>query len=170
VRGSPASSAGAERAVVLMQAQSMLDRGAPAKAAEAIKPYAAESSRPVLLLSAQIALAETPAVTPDSVTLKAHASDLQTWVALHGDDALAWSALGQTWARLGAPLRSLRAEAESRYALGDLLGAVDRLRAGQRFARAGGPVDFIDASVIDSRLRDIEVQRRQIEADRRASR
>jgi predicted Zn-dependent protease len=170
VRGSPASSARAERAVVLMQAQSMLDRGAPAKAAEAMKPYAAESSRPVLLLSAQIALAETPAVTPDSVALKAHASDLQTWVALHGDDALAWSALGQTWARLGVPLRSLRAEAESRYALGDLLGAVDRLRAGQRVARGGGAVDFIDASVIDSRLRNIEAQRKQIEADQRAQR
>ncbi len=170
VRGSPASSARAERAVVLMQAQSMLDRGAPAKAAEVMKGYAAETSRPVLLLSSQIALAETPTVTPGSATLKERASELQTWVALHGDDSLAWSALGQTWARLGVPLRSLRAEAESRYALGDLLGAVDRLRAGQRYARGGGPVDFIDASVIDSRLRDIEAQRKQIEADQRASR
>ncbi len=170
VRGSPASSGRAERAVVLMQAQSMLDRGAPAKAADVMKSYAAEASRPVLLLSAQIALAETPAVTPDGVALKAHAGELQTWVALHGDDSLAWGVLGQTWARLGVPLRSLRAEAESRYALGDLLGAVDRLRAGQRFARGGGPVDFIDASVIDSRLRDVEAQRKQIEADQRASR
>ena len=112
----------------------------------------------------------TPAVTPDSAGLKARAGELQTWVAVHADDSLAWSALGQTWARLGVPLRSLRAEAESRYALGDLLGAVDRLRAGQRVARGGGAVDFIDASVIDSRLRDIEAQRKQIEADRRASR
>ena len=30
--------------------------------------------------------------------------------------------------------------------------------------------DFIDMSVIDSRLRDIEVQRKQIAADQRASR
>ena len=170
VRGSPNSSARAERAVVLMQAQSLLDRGAPAKAAEAMKAYAGDASRPVLLLGAQIALAETPAVTPDSVALKARAAELQTWVALHADDSLAWGALGQTWGRLAVPLRSLRAEAESRYALGDLLGAVDRLRAGQRFARGGGPVDFIDASVIDSRLRDIEAQRKQIEADQRASR
>jgi len=89
---------------------------------------------------------------------------------VHPDDALAWTALSQTWARLGAPLRSLRAEAESRYALGDLLGAVDRLRAGQRLGRGGGAIDFIDMSVIDSRLRDIEVQRKQIAADQRASR
>ncbi|MGZ5207033.1 MAG: M48 family metalloprotease, partial [Caldimonas sp.] len=169
-RGSPNSSARAERAVVLMQAQSLLDRGAPAKAAEAMKAYAGDASRPVLLLTAQVALAETPAVTPESAALKARAGELQTWVALHPADSLAWSALGQTWARLGVPLRSLRAEAESRYALGDLLGAVDRLRAGQRVARGGGAVDFIDASVIDSRLRDIEAQRKQIEADQRASR
>jgi predicted Zn-dependent protease len=170
VRGSPSSSARAERAIVLLEAQSLLDRGAPAQAAETMKAYASEASRPALLLQAQIALAEAPPFDRDSAVLKARASDLQTWVAIHPDDSLAWGALGQTWGRLGVPLRSLRAEAESRYALGDLLGAVDRLRAGQRLARGGGAVDFIDASVIDSRLRDIEVQRRQIEEDQRASR
>jgi predicted Zn-dependent protease len=166
VRNSPNSSARAERAVVLMQAQSLLDRRAVAKAAEAMQPYANDGSRPTLLLKAQLALGAHPDVSPDSAVLKARASELQTWVALHGDDSLAWSALGQTWARLGLPLRSLRAEAESRYALGDLLGAADRLRAGQRVARSGGPVDFIDASVIDSRLRDIEAQRKQLLAEK----
>jgi len=169
-RASPNSGARAERAVSLMQAQSLLDRGAPSRAAEAMRAHAGDGSRPVMLLSAQIALAENPAVTADSVVLKARAGELQTWVALHADDALAWGALGQIWARLGLPLRSLRAEAESRHALGDLLGAIDRLRAAQRFARGGGPVDFIDASVVDSRLRDIQAQRRQIELDRSTGR
>ena len=169
-RGSPNSSSRAERAVVLTQVQSLLDRGAAAKAREAMRPYASEGSRPAMLLAAQVALAELPAVTPDSAELKARASDLQTWVALHPDDSLAWGSLGQTWSRLGLPLRALRAEAESRYALGDLLGAVDRLRAAQRVARSGGAVDFIDASVVDSRLRDIEAQRRQIEIDHRTGR
>ena len=168
--GSPSSSSRAIRAVTLMQAQSLLDRGDPARAAEAMKAFAHDGSRPSILLEAQVALASTPGVSPDSAPLKARASELQTWVALHPDDSLAWGALGQTWSRLGVPLRSLRAEAESRYALGDLLGAVDRLRAGQRIARGGGPVDFIDASVLDSRLRDIEAQRRQIALDQRASR
>lgn len=168
-RGSPNSSARAERAVVLMQAQSLLDRGDARRAADAMSAYAGDGSRPSLLLQTQIALISTPQVTPDSAALKARAAELQTWVAVHGDDSLAWGALGQTWARLGVPLRSLRAEAESRYALGDMLGAVDRLRAGQRVARGGGPVDFIDASVIDSRLRAIEAQRKQIEVDQRAS-
>jgi predicted Zn-dependent protease len=170
VRNSPNTSARAERAVVLMQAQSLLDRRATAKAAEVLQPYAGDGSRPTLLLQAQIALIATPAVSPDNAALKARASELQTWVALRPDDSLAWSALGQTWARLGLPLRSLRAEAESRYALGDLLGAADRLRAGQRVARSGGPVDFIDASVIDSRLRDVEAQRKQLLAEKQASR
>ena len=170
VRGSPNSSARAERAIVLLKAQSLLDRGAPLPAAEEMKAYASEASRPALLLEAQIALAEPVAEDRDSAALKTRAADLQTWVALHPEDALAWDSLGQLWGRLGAPLRSLRAEAESRYALGDLLGAVDRLRAGQKIARGGGAVDFIDASVIDSRLRAIEGQRRQIEADQRASR
>ena len=170
VRGSPNSSARAERAIALTQAQSLLDRGAAAQAADAIKAYTGDGSRPTLLLEAQIALRATPAISPDSAVLKLRASELQTWVALHGDDALAWGALGQVWGRLGLPLRALRAEAESRYALGDLLGAVDRLRAGQRLARGGGPVDFIDVSVIDSRLRDIELQRKQLAADQRAAR
>ena len=64
-------------------------------------------------------------------------------------------------------MRALRAEAESRVALGDFNGAVDRLRAGQRLARGGGQVDFIEASVIDARLRDIDKERRQIAAEER---
>ncbi len=170
VRGSPNSSERAERAVVLMQAQSLLARGAAGPAADAMKAYASDGSRPSLLLEAQIALVAAPAQNPDNALLKTRSSELQTWVALHPDDSLAWTALAQTWTRLGAPLRSLRSEAESRYALGDLQGAVDRLRAGQRLARGGGPIDFIDASVIDSRLRDVEAQRKQIAADQRASR
>ena len=161
----------AERAVVLT-AGAVAARSRRAGQGEGgdARPTPATGSRPVMLLAAQVALAEVAAVTADSAELKARASDLQTWVALHPDDSLAWGALGQTWGRLGLPLRALRAEAESRYSLGDLLGAVDRLRAAQRVARSGGPVDFIDASVIDSRLRDIEAQRRQIELEHRAGR
>lgn len=169
VHGAPGG-ARAERAVVLIQAQSLVDRGAAAQAAEEMKAYANDGSRPALLLDSEITLRTTPATAPDNAVLKASASTLQTWVAVHPLDALAWSALAQTWTKLGQPLRAIRAEAEARYALGDLQGAVDRLRAGQRLARGGGPVDFIDASVLDSRLRAIEAQRRQIAADQHAAR
>jgi beta-barrel assembly-enhancing protease len=133
-----------------------------------VQPFAAEGSRPVTLLKARIALAGGSAPAPADPTLVASADMLQTWVALHPADATAWALLGQNWARLAQPLRSIRAEAESRLALGDVTGAADRLRAGQRRAREGGKVDFIEASVIDARLRDVEAQRRQLEAEERA--
>ena len=153
-----------------MQAQSLLDRGAPAQAAEDdASPMRATARGRACCSARRSRSSPRPRSAPDSATLKANAAALQTWVAVHPEDSLAWSALGQTWGRLGVPLRSIRAEAEARYALGDLLGAVDRLRAGQRLARSGGPVDFIDASVLDSRLRAIEAQRRQILADAAAS-
>ncbi len=156
----------AERAVALLKVQSLLARGDPARAASALQPYVADGGRPVMLLEAQIALA-SPAGTE---LLKQRAADLQTWVALHPNDSSAWTVLGQTWERLGEPLRAIRADAESHIALGDLSGGLDRLRAGQRRTQAGAPVDFIDASVIDSRLRTIEAQRKREVADEKAER
>ena len=165
----------AERAVVLLQAQSLLARGELARADRALAPYAADGSRPVLLLAAQAALAAAAAPPSASAAasgvaeaLRQRASDLQTWVAVNPRDSLAWTALAQIDERLGLPLRAIRADAESRFALGDLSGAADRLRAGQRRARSGGAVDFIDVSVIDARLRDIEVQRKKNEVDEKA--
>jgi beta-barrel assembly-enhancing protease len=168
VRGSPRSDATAEREVVMLQAQSLAERGDGARAGQVLKPYyegGATPSRAVLLLQAQVALA-SPKTDP---ALKRSADDLQTWTTLHPTDALAWQQLSRTWEQLGLQLRSLRADAESHYAVGDLTGAVDRLRAGQRLARTpGGKVDFIDASIIDARLRDLEGQRRrQMEEERR---
>jgi len=158
----------AERAVVLLQVQSLLARGDVAKAVRALEPYATDGSRPVLLLSAQAALAAPARSTAEATeALKQRAADLQTWVALNPRDAPAWTALSQIDERLGQPLRAIRADAEARVALGDLPGAADRLRAGQRRARSGGTVDFIEVSVIDARLRDIEVQRKKNEADER---
>jgi len=158
----------AERAVALLNVQSLLARNDAARATTALEPYMAENSRPVLLLATQAALAASPASAPDSALLKERADRLQTWVALNAHDSPAWTALGQVEERLGRPLRAIRADAESRVALGDLSGAADRLRAGQRRARSGGAVDFIDVSVIDARLRDVELQRKQQIADEKA--
>ncbi|MBS0445289.1 MAG: M48 family metalloprotease [Proteobacteria bacterium] len=155
----------AERAVAMLAAQSMLARGNVSRAAAELKPYDADQSRPILLLRTQLALAGA-----DRSAIEQRASDLQTWVAVHPNDSTAWQMLGQLWERLNQPLRAIRADAESRIALGDLPGGIDRLRAGQRRTQAGGASDFIDASVIDSRLRTIEAQRRQEVADEKADR
>ena len=170
VRGSLLTKdARAERAVALLNVQSLLARGDVTRASAALEPFKADASRPVLLLATQATLASTPALAPDNAALKQRAEQLRTWVATQPNDALAWTALGQVEERLGQPLRAVRADAESRVALGDLPGAVDRLRAGQRRARSGGPVDFIDVSVIDARLRDVEAQLRQRKADEKAT-
>lgn len=159
----------AERAVRLLQTQSLIERGQPVQAREALAPLTqpsapllpsvANTSRPVLLMSAQIALALPPG---EIQAVRASTDQLQTWVAQYPLDPLAWMALSRLLKRQGQTLSSLRAEAESHYALGDLPGAIDRLRAGRRLA---GPNpsqnDFVELSVMDSRLRTIEAQRRQ---------
>ena len=154
----------AERAVTMLHAQLLLERGDAARGADVLKPYASDASRSMALLRAQLAV--SPAARDDAA-LRRQADELQTRVALSPLDATAWSLLGQAQERLGHPLRSLRAQAESRYAIGDLSGAVDRLRAGQRLARSGGAPDFIEASVIDSRLRDVDAERKQWAAELR---
>ena len=162
----------AERAVTLLQVQSLLARGAVEKAVHALEPIATDGSRPVLLLATQATLAAAAVSSPPPAaaaeTLRQRAAELQTWVALNPRDSLAWTALSQVEERLARPLRAIRADAEARVALGDLSGAADRLRAGQRRARSGGAVDFIDVSVIDARLRDVELQRKKNEVDEKA--
>lgn len=173
VAGSPSSDARALRAVRLLQAQALLVRGDAVRAATALRPYADEDSRPLLLMRTQVALgaAGAPAAGPEATqALRRSAEDLQGWVGNHAIDATAWSLLAQAWQRLGQPLRALRAEAESRAALGDIVGAVDRLRAGQNTVRAGSREEFIEASVIDLRLRELEAQRRQLAAELRNNR
>jgi predicted Zn-dependent protease len=87
---------------------------------------------------------------------------LQTWLADQPQDAAAWELLSSTSDALGLKLRSMRAAAEARYVLGDLTGAIDRLRAAQGQSRTAAGQDFIEASVIDARLRQITAQRRQL--------
>lgn len=165
VRGSPRSDAFAEREVVLLQAQSLVERGDAVHAAEALKPYAkvdgVPSSRSVMLLSAQVALALGKEAVQRSV------EEMQTWTSLHPQDATVWSQLSRSWEQMGHSLRALRADAESRIAIGDLTGGVDRLRAGQKLARSTRTVDFIEASVIEARLHEIESQVRRREAEER---
>jgi len=160
VRGSPRSDAAAERAVVLLAAQSQLDRGDAERANELLQPYldTVGESRPVLLLGAQAALAGK-----GRPGLQRYADELQTWTSLHPKDASAWLMLSRLWTQMDFRLRAVRAEAESRVALGDYTGGIDRLRAGQRAARGPRTADFIEASVIDARLRDIEHLKRQDE-------
>ncbi len=116
--------------------------------------------RPELLLSAEAGLR---AAQPESVAQAAER--LQAWVADHPTDASAWQLLSQAQAARGQPLRALRAEAEARIAMLDYDAAVDRLRAAQEQARRGGG-DHIEASIIDTRLRQVQSLLREQAAER----
>jgi predicted Zn-dependent protease len=85
---------------------------------------------------------------------------LLAWTAEHPRDALAWEWLGRCAQALDLPLLAQRALAERLAAAGDFDAAIDRLLAAQSEARAGPRVDFIEASIIDARLRQLQAQRR----------
>lgn len=161
----------AERAVRLLAVRSLIDRGDLDRAQATLAPLRAEVSRPVLLLQAQLALVLGERDLKSAQAEVRNSEDrLQTWVANHPMDALAWKALSQLWAINGQALRALRADAENQYALGDLPGAIERLRAGQRMARGTSASDYIEASVIDARLRDITTEMRAIIAEQKKGR
>lgn len=104
------------------------------------------------------------------MALSLHADGLSTWVIEHRRDAMAWTLLAACNQALDQPLRAIRADAESRWALGDLNGALDRFKAGQRLVRSSRTPDHLEASVIDSRLRDLERERRRAFAEIRGLR
>ncbi len=125
---------------------------------------AGPAARPLMLLRAQAAIdaARAGGAGAANASLRNSTEALQTWVAEHKIDATAWSLLAQGADLLGLKLRSMRADGEAAAARGDLVGAIDRLRAAQRQARSGGgsAPDFIEVSIIDARLRDLTAQRR----------
>ena len=123
--------------------------------------------RPELFLMAQARLAGGSAEggTERGVALNELAQRLQTWVASHPRDAAAWQWLGSTYAAQGQQLRAIRAEAESQAAHFDYQAAVDRFKAAQNLVRrqgaSGAPGDHIEASIIDTRARQVEALLRE---------
>jgi predicted Zn-dependent protease len=168
--------AAAEAALRLLQARVRLARGdAPGALASLDALPAGASARPALLARAQVALALQRAAGgggrsdngPAAVELRRSTEALQTWLAEHPQDAAAWESLAATGSALGLTLRSMRAGAEARAVVGDLNGAIDRLRAAQAAARTAEGQDFIEASVIDTRLRQLVAQRRELALEAR---
>ena len=160
----------AAQALRLILVQATLASGQPARALAIIDSAPASASpRPLLLARAQAALAS--ARGGDTAALRSSTEALQTWVAERHGDVSVWSQLAQCAGALGLRLRALRAEAEAHGAAGDITGAIDRLRAAQRQAQSSGtPPDFIEASIIDTRLRELNAVRRAQVAEARGER
>ncbi|WP_291326388.1 M48 family metalloprotease [Acidovorax sp. 28-64-14] len=118
-----------------------------------------EAGRPELVLRTQALLRVG---RPAEVT-----GALQTWVVTHPHDAAAWQLLASAWQAQGQPLRAVRAEAESHAARYDYAAAVDRFKAGQDLARkSSSAADYIEASIIDTRLRAMELLLKEQAAER----
>jgi predicted Zn-dependent protease len=91
---------------------------------------------------------------------------LQTWLAQHPQDALAWDALANSYTADNQPLRAIRAQAEARVAVLDYTAALDRFKAGQALARQSGNVDHMELSIIDARARTVQAQVRELHTDK----
>jgi len=185
--GASPREAAAERVLRLLQAQVLINAGDAAGALQVLDIVDRSPSpnpspdrslgaagrperldRPPLLLRAQAALALHRADSAAAaVPLRSSTENLQTWVTENKRDANAWELLSATSEAQGLRLRGMRAGAEARAAVGDLSGAIDRLRAAQALSRQGATTDFIEASVIDARLRQISQQRRELVAEMR---
>ena len=94
------------------------------------------------------------------------AARLSQWLAEHRKDAQAWLTLSRVQATQGQRLRSIRSEAESRAALQDYAGAIDRLRAAQALPAAERAADRIETAIVDARLREIEAQQKEADSAR----
>jgi predicted Zn-dependent protease len=175
-RGPFASDAEASRQFALLRVAMLAERGGPPAQlnpalTQALAPLASDRSRPALMVRAQAALARQRSGDPAAAEALRQATEaMQTWVAEHKKDALAWQTLAQCAEPLGLRLRSLRAAAEAAYASGDVLGAVDRLRVARQIAQETRSDDYIEVSVIQSRLREMEADRRRLLAEMRGER
>ncbi|UXH78181.1 M48 family metalloprotease [Roseateles amylovorans] len=150
---------GARRLLTYLHAELNLARGQPAAGFAALEALGNERSRPLLMIKSDLAQADgRPEIKRDA------ADALQTHLSLNGHDALAWQEISTLWQQLNQPLRSVRAQGEARAALGDINGAIDRLRSAMRQAR-GRDTDQIEASVIDARLRSLLYEQRQMLAE-----
>jgi predicted Zn-dependent protease len=87
----------------------------------------------------------------------------RVFVAPH--DAQAWSMLAAMLATQGQALAGLRAEAEAQVARLDWEGALDRFRAAQDLAKRGRlqAGEHIEASIVDTRLREVQAQLRALQ-------
>ena len=143
----------AQRLTNLLRADLALASGQPAA------PLA-PLGRPEMLMSAQILAGQGRAAEASQALL--------AWVATHPRDASAWQMLSGVSAAQGQSLRAIRADAEARVAQLDYAGALERFRAGQTLVRtAGGAgVDHIEASIIDTRARAVQLLFREQSLER----
>lgn len=160
------------RLFLLLRAETQVARPQPSlPVAPLLAALAADDSRAARLARVQLALAGLRAGQADAAgAVRLGVEDLQTWLTEHRRDAAAWQALASGCDALGLKLRALRAGAEVAAARGDVIGAVDRFRAAQQAAKADPGSDYVETAVIQSRLRELEAEKRRLMEEMRGGR
>ena len=145
------AAADAPKAALQLALNEAILKALSASTAATVKP-----GRPEVILAAMAALRAGQAADA--------ADKLQPWVASHPRDAQAWQLLSRAHAALGKTLRAVRADAESQVAHLDYAAAADRFKAAQELARElarKGQADHVEASIIDSRARQVALLLRE---------
>ena len=146
--------AAAARLARLLGVELMLAKGDSARALELLnggQGLTAKSNRAELFLGAQAHLQTRSGL--DTLT-----QNLRVWVAAHPRDAQAWQLLSSAYAGQGRTLSSIRAQAEVSAAHLDFTSALSRFKAAQEWARRdGAAADHFEASIVDTRTRQIEL-------------
>jgi predicted Zn-dependent protease len=142
------SDSGVRKTLALLQIEVALEAGSvPLNTAQI--DISKTSTRAALLLQSRALLAADKA--------KDVASRLSSWVADHPKDAAAWRLLAVAYGNQNLTARAIRADAEAQVGQLDYPAALDRLRAAQAMLRSNpASGDFMDASIIDTRARQVE--------------
>ncbi len=147
-----------------LAAELRLQQGRPEAALQELAGVSApsQSSRPHVMLRTRALL---DAGRPEQAQQAALAMDL--WLGKQPRDALAWELSARAQEAQGQRLRALRSLAENRAVQWDLVAAIDRLLAAQDLARQLGRqrplsrAEEHDAAIIDTRLRELRLARRE---------
>jgi predicted Zn-dependent protease len=149
----------AQRLSRLLGVELALAQGQPALALQQLGSDARSAARAELVFWSQATLAllrQQP--EPEGALL---ISRLQSRVLSHPSDALAWQLLSSAYGVQGNTLRSVTAEAEMFAARLDDQGALNRYRAAQDKLRQMPQPDNIEASIIDTRVRQLAARIRE---------
>ncbi|MBE2264199.1 MAG: M48 family metalloprotease [Burkholderiaceae bacterium] len=150
LRALAGSDAAAARQARILSAEIAMAAGDLPGAQELLEASARPLPRPERLLLTQVHLRAGRA---------SQAVDLmQPWVADAPHDATAWTLLSSAYEAQGQTLRAIRASGEAQMAHLDYAGAVDRFKAARALASKGSLAasDHVEASIIDTRLRQAE--------------
>lgn len=157
--------AAAARLGRLLEAELQAARGEDSLVLAGLQPSAALGRWPRPEL---VAVAQALARQPGHPSMPVVVQQLRLQVQASPQDAQAWQLLAQLLGAQGQQLAALRAEGEAQLARMDAQGALDRFLAAQDAGRRG-PLkagDHIEASIVDSRIRLVQAQLRELQFER----